>query len=222
MAGRERAVVVVPTGRHGLPANVVADHQRQRLIMATIELVGERGYQATSIDQIAKAAKVGYVAFYELFAGKEELFMAAFEQIIGEARELLGEAVDAEAPWPEQICAVVVALLEAGSENPARARLALVETLAAGAAVAACYEAALASAIPKLREGRELAGGELAPSREEGILAGLSWIAHRLLVNGEAERLGELGGEAIELVLSPYLGEAEARRHAAGAGAAVT
>jgi AcrR family transcriptional regulator len=221
MAGPEREVVVVPTGRHGLPANVVADHQRRRLIAATIELVAERGYQNTSIDQIVKTAKVGYVAFYGLFEGKEELLVAAFERIVEEARELLAEAVDAEAPWPEQICAGLGALIEAGAEEPARARIALVETQAAGAAVAAHYEAALAAAIPKLREGRALAGGELADSREEGILAGLAWIFHRRLVGGEARSLGELRGEAIEIALSPYLGEVEARRYATAPTAAV-
>jgi AcrR family transcriptional regulator len=77
MAGLPENLAVAPTGRHGLPRDVVAAHQRERLLAATIELVAKRGYRGTSIDHIVKAAKVGYVAFYELFEGKEDCFLAA-------------------------------------------------------------------------------------------------------------------------------------------------
>src|ERR1700684_2685755 len=104
MAGKREQVLVVPTGRHGLPANVVAEHQHERLLAATTALVAKRGYQATTVDQIVKAAKVGYVAFYELFTDKEDCFLAAFERIVAETRSELDEAVDPEAPRAEQIC----------------------------------------------------------------------------------------------------------------------
>jgi AcrR family transcriptional regulator len=217
MAGRKEGVMVVPTGRHGLPADVVAEHQRERLLVATIELVAARGYQGTSIDQIVKAAKVGYVAFYELFAGKEECFLVAFDRIVAEARAALVAAVPEEAPWPEQICAAITALIDLVVADPVAARVGLVEVLAAGPAALARYEAALATAIPKLSEGRRLGAGAAALSEtlEQAILGGIAWILHQRLVIGEADRVGELRGEAIEIALSPYLGEAEARRNAA-------
>ena len=84
---------VVPLGRHGLAPDAVAAHQRERLFQATVELVAKRGYRNTSVDQIVKAARVGYVAFYDLFEGKEDCFLAAFDRIVEEATEEVTEAV---------------------------------------------------------------------------------------------------------------------------------
>jgi AcrR family transcriptional regulator len=208
--------MVVPTGRHGLPADVVAEHQRERLLVATIDLVAKRGYQGASIDQIVKAAKVGYVAFYELFAGKEECFLAAFDRLLAEARDALAAAVPEDAPWPEQICAAIAALIDLIAADPAGARVGLVEVQAAGPAALARYQAAIETAVPNLREGRGQRDGAVALSAtlEEAILGGIAWILHQRLVTGEAARIADLRGEAIEIALSPYLGEAEAKRYA--------
>jgi AcrR family transcriptional regulator len=212
---------VVPTGRHGLPPDVVAAHQRERLLEATIELVAKRGYRGTSIDHIVRAAKVGYVAFYELFEGKEDCFLAAFERIVAETREQLAATVSSEAPWSEQICAGLRTLVELIAAEPARARVALVETQAAGPVAYAHYEEATDGAAAKLREGRALRP-EAAPrsdTLEEAIIAGIAWIFHRRLVKGEGEAVTGLLGEAIQIALAPYLGEAEAQRIAAAGSA---
>jgi AcrR family transcriptional regulator len=217
MAGQEEEVLVVPTGRHGLPANVVAEHQRARLLGATTELVAKRGYRGTSVDHIVKAAKVGYVAFYELFDGKEGCFLAAFEQIVSETRAELAAAVSPEAPWPEQICAALARLVELIAADPARARVGLVEVQAAGPAAFARYQEAIDAAIPKLREGRVYRpeAAALTDTLEEATLGGLAWIFHQRLVRGESAKIAGLLGEAIQIALSPYLGEAEAQRVAA-------
>ncbi len=218
MAGKREELPVPPTGRHGLPADVVAAHQRERILAATTELVAKRGYRGTSIDHIVKAARVGYVAFYELFEGKEDCFLAAFEQIVADAREQVATAVSTQLPWPEQICAGLGALVELIAADPGDARVGLVEVQAAGPRAFAHYETAIDAAIPKLREGRELKGGAVALSEtlEEAIVGGIAWIIHQRLVKGEVEKIDEdLLGEAIQISLSPYLGAAEAQRYAA-------
>src|SRR6476660_1853476 len=93
-------VPIVPLGRHGLAPDVVAAHQRERLFEATVDMVAKRGYRNTSIDQIVKAARVGYVAFYDLFEGKEDCFLAAFDRIAEETAEALSQAVAGEEEWP--------------------------------------------------------------------------------------------------------------------------
>jgi AcrR family transcriptional regulator len=216
VAGGRENVIVVPSGRHGLPADVVAEHQRERLLAATIELVAKRGYRGTSIDHIVKSAKVGYVAFYELFEGKGDCFAAAFERIVAETRAELAERVSDELPWAGQVCAALETLLGLVADEPARARVALVEVQAAGPDAYRSYEAALDTAIPKLREGRGLREEmpELASTTEEAVVGAITWRLHQLLVRGEAERAPALVGEAIEIALSPYLGQTEARRMA--------
>jgi AcrR family transcriptional regulator len=215
MTGQPESAVVVPTGRHGLPADVVSAHQRERLLAATIELVAKRGYRGTSVDQIVKGARVGYVAFYELFEGKEDCFLAAFERIVEETREELAAAVDAEAPWAEQICTGLRTLIELIAANPARARVGIVEIQAAGPAGLARYEEAVDAATPRLREGRSFSGSAVpSETLEESIIGGIAWIFQQRLVKGEAEKVVDLAGETIEIALAPYLGEEEARRRA--------
>jgi AcrR family transcriptional regulator len=219
MAGLPEELVSVPTGRHGLPADIVATHQRERLLAATIEMVAKRGYRGTSLDHIVKSARVGYVAFYELFEDKEDCFLAAFDRIVEETREVLVAAVSREAEWPEQICAALYSLFEMIAANPARARVGLVEIQAAGRKAYARYEEAIDGAAPMLREGRNLSAeaAALSDTLEEAILGGIAWILHQRLVRGEFGGTGGLLGEAIQIALAPYLGEAEARRLAAAA-----
>jgi AcrR family transcriptional regulator len=219
MAGMPEELVRVPTGRHGLPADIVAAHQRERLLAATIEMVAKRGYRGTSIDHIVKSARVGYVAFYELFEGKEDCFLAAFDRIVEDTGETLAEAIATETEWARQICVALGALLDLIVAEPARARVGLVEVQAAGREAYARYERAVDSAAPKLREGRALSteATALSDTLEEAILGGIAWIFHQRLVKGEIKNSGGLLGEAIQIALSPYLGEAEAHRLAAAA-----
>ena len=44
----------LPPGRHLVPRDFVAQNQRERMLLATAELVAERGYQKTTIELIAK------------------------------------------------------------------------------------------------------------------------------------------------------------------------
>jgi AcrR family transcriptional regulator len=192
-------------------------YQRERLLGATIELVAKRGYRGTSVDHIVKKARVGYVAFYELFEGKEECFLAAFDRIVTETRSQLAEAIPAQAPWPEQVCAALAAAVEMIAADPGRARVGLVEVQAAGPVAYAHYEAAIDNAIPLLRAGRAFlpVSAELSETLEEAVIGGIVWIFHQRLVKGEAEKIGDLLAETIFTALRPYLGEAEARRFAA-------
>jgi AcrR family transcriptional regulator len=70
----------LPRGRHKLPPEAVTASQRERLLRAMEELVGERGYEATSVPQVIAAARVSSNTFYRLFADKTDCFIALCEQ----------------------------------------------------------------------------------------------------------------------------------------------
>lgn len=80
----------LPRGRSSLPREVVLVSQRARLIEAAIEVVGARGYAATTVGDIIKRAGVSRTTFYEQFADKEDCFIAAYEE---RARSHLGRVV---------------------------------------------------------------------------------------------------------------------------------
>jgi AcrR family transcriptional regulator len=204
---------IVPLGRHGLAPDVVAQHQRDRLFEATVELVAKRGYRDTSIDHIVKSARVGYVAFYDFFEGKEDCFLAAFDRIVDEATSALKEAVAAEEEWPQQMAAALACLVDLIAGEPKRARIALIEVQAAGPRGYARYEEVVDRAVPKLREGRELSddAAQLSQMLEEAVLGGVLWIAHQQIVEGRLDDVEPLLQQAIQISLSPYIGDDDAR-----------
>jgi AcrR family transcriptional regulator len=214
VAGKRAEPPAAPRGRHGLPADIVAAHQRQRLLAATTELVAEHGYRGVSIDQILKAARVGYVAYYELYANKEECFLAAFDEVVAETREEILAAVAAEDAWPAQLCAALRTLLARIAAEPSRARLVLGEIHAAGPAALGRYEGLLEDTATALRAGRRLRKDpeRPAPSLEEANVGGVAWLLHQRLVGGGLEEVEDLFGELATLLLEPYVGARKARR----------
>ena len=71
----------LPTGAHGIDPEEVKRDQRERLQSAIVELIAERGYQAVRILDLTKLARVSRPTFYSLYDDKEELFLAAYDEI---------------------------------------------------------------------------------------------------------------------------------------------
>ncbi len=69
----------LPHGPHRLDRDEVIHNQRSRIFGAMIEVVGTDGYEATSVKQTIALAGVSRRSFYEMFANKEECFLAAFD-----------------------------------------------------------------------------------------------------------------------------------------------
>ena len=55
------------------------ERTRQRLLALAIEHFGDRGYRATSVSEIARAAGVTQATAYAYFDNKESLFVAAVD-----------------------------------------------------------------------------------------------------------------------------------------------
>jgi AcrR family transcriptional regulator len=211
----------LPPGRHLIPRDFVSQNQRERMLLATAELVAERGYQKTTIELIAKTARVALVTFYEHFANKEECFLAAFDESVAAAGEVFSELVDPEQPWVDQISTGLEVLLEMVVAEQARAKLCIVESQAAGGEALARYQSMLEMVAPKLREGRELnpRTSRLPDGLEVAIAGGLMWLVHQRLVAGEVDELKSLLPEMLQVTLTPYVGEVEAARAAEAAQA---
>jgi AcrR family transcriptional regulator len=204
----------LPPGRHLLPSDFVIQNQRARILYAVSELVAERGYQKTTIELIAKSARVALGTFYEHFAGKEECFLAAFDTDVEAAAEIFDQLLDPDLSWPDQIAQGLEILIEIIVAEPNRAKLCFVASQSAGAGAFAKYQAALERVAPKLREGRALstASSEMPDGLEVAMAGGIAWLIHQRLLNDELEELKGLLPEMVQLILTPYVGEEEARR----------
>ncbi len=211
----------MPPGRHLVPRDFVVQNQRERMLLATAELLAERGYQKTTIELIAKTARVALSTFYEQFSSKEECVLAAFDETVDAAAEVFAELLDPEQPWTEQISVGLEILLEMIGNEPARARLVIVESQAAGGEALKRYQAMLEWVAPKLREGREHnpRAGRLPDGLEVAIVGGLAWLVHQRLIAGRDAEIRGLLPEMLQVTLTPYVGEVEAARAADAAQA---
>jgi AcrR family transcriptional regulator len=61
-----------------------ARRTRELLQQALIDLIGERRYDAITIQDIADRANIGRTTFYLHYRSKDELFMSCHEAIVGE------------------------------------------------------------------------------------------------------------------------------------------
>ena len=77
-----------------------SESTRHALVDSAVELFTKRGYAATSLDEVAKRARVTKGALYHHFSGKQALFEAAFDAVestvINRLTEILGGPGD---PW---------------------------------------------------------------------------------------------------------------------------
>lgn len=191
--------------RPQLPQEFVAAHKRRRMIDAMAELCAEQGYEATKIADVVRRAHVARKTLYDNFAGKEELFLAAFDAALADAEAEVAEACDAVDPaeWEARTEAGLRALLEFAAAHPDAARLALVEAPAASPTSAARYEAALEGFIARLREAAPPGPGRPA-TLEEALVGGTVWIVQRQVRRGAVADAPELLPELTEFVVSPY------------------
>ena len=151
---------------------------------------------------------------------KVDIFTAIFDEAAERAFAGIEAAYDAEpGKWHQKIAAALRSFFHGIYADPLLAKACLVESLTAGPALAARYEAAVVRAAEFLRGGRAHArrSAELPESYEEVIVGGVLWIPYQALLVGDLERLPELYPEALEFILRHYLGEHRAAEIAAAA-----
>jgi AcrR family transcriptional regulator len=74
---------------------------RAELLATAAVVFGERGYDGASVEEIAERAGYSHGAVYSNFAGKEDLFLAVFEEYMAErARELAETQADLDGDAP--------------------------------------------------------------------------------------------------------------------------
>jgi AcrR family transcriptional regulator len=206
----------LPPGRHGLPREFVIHNQRERLIAGLAEAIAENGYAGTTIAHITRHAAVSRRTFYEHFSSKDECFVAAYDTVIAELRELVGEAFGEEDDWAHAVKAGIATMLGFLAAQPNLARLCMVEALVAGPVVVERYDEAIESLIPYFRAGRDGRSPEvlsrLSPTTEEALVGGMVSLISRRIFAGRIDELEALLPDLVEFALTPYLGSAEAAK----------
>src|SRR3954468_9016108 len=121
----------LPKGPHSLSREEVQSSQRQRMLDAVLDVVGEHGYAGATVADITTAAGISRTTFYEQFRNKQEAFLTAYDEF---GEHFLGDVagVPVTATPVEVLTAAAERLVDWGRRRPFACRAFLVEIHAVG------------------------------------------------------------------------------------------
>ena len=209
----EPAVRLRP-GNNGLGRDQVADIQRARILAAMFDVVAEHGVANVTVAHIVARSGVSRRTFYELFADREDCFLAALDEAIARIAPVVAPAFEGGRSWRAGVRAAVIALLEWLEGDPATGRLLIVESLGAGPKALERRRRVVAQVVPFIERGREEGRRDEGPPSliAEGIVGGVLSVLHSQLSDPEGGSLLELAGPLTNMIVLPYLGQAAARK----------
>lgn len=145
--------------------------RRARLVEAAIEILAERGANAT-MTAICGSAGLTERYFYESFANIDEALLAALDAVADEIAVLAVETLEQTPGSPEQrVHTMARAFVDLVVDSPAKGRVAVIES----------------NALPHLRARRqELIGlfADLLAREAEALYGDRAWPTGRARVNG--------------------------------------
>lgn len=200
-SGVQAAAVPV---RPALSPEFVAAHKRRRIMDAVAELAAEQGYESTKIGDIVRRAGVARKTLYDNFEGKEQVFLSAFDGAVGEAVNRVEAAcAAADGDWEGKVQAGLAAFLGYVAEEPALARMCMIEALSATPAATERYEAAMQRFV-ELTKSTVPHDDRLPETIEETLIGGVAWIVYQQIRRKQAEQAADLLPELSEFMLAPF------------------
>jgi AcrR family transcriptional regulator len=198
--------------RERLPRSQVTEIQRSRMLTAAVEVVDEVGYGRMTVAQVISRARVSRKTFYDVFADREDCFMAAFDQALEEARVLAKGAYGQHLEWVDGVRAALARVLMLMDDEPSLAKLCVVEALGAGPRVLAHRARVLDEVADVIDRGRFLAGATSEPPdvTAEGVAGAIFAVLHARVLEEGSEPLTGLLGSLMSMIVLPYLGAAAA------------
>jgi AcrR family transcriptional regulator len=181
----------LPRGPHSLTRTEVAANQRERIVAAMGELVGQQGYANTTVSDVTAQAGVSRKAFYEHFSNKQECFLETYDTIVAEGRREIVRAYSETENLPDRAGAAITALFERVMANPGSLRIAIVEVGSVGPAGIARRERLMADYEQLLREtlGLPRGAGTIPNPVLRGIVGGLNSILYTRAQSGELQEM---------------------------------
>jgi AcrR family transcriptional regulator len=195
-----------------LDPSVEDAHRRARILRALATSVADKGYQATTISDIAREARVSKTVVYAHFRDKEhcllELYGRATDHVLETVGAAQAEARAARLTWRERLRCVIAAYLRALASGPEVAWTALVEVQAAGPAGLALRRVVIDRYVDLITDfAAELAADHAdagRPPPRELVVAAVGGINELILARvekGEATRLEEDAEVAAAVVI---------------------
>jgi AcrR family transcriptional regulator len=184
------------------------------MLAAAVDAVAEVGYARMTVAQVIGRARVSRKTFYDVFLDREDCFLAVFQQTAEQARRVVGQAYAREDSWRDGVRAGLACLLALMDEEPALAKLCIVDALGAGDRVLAQRAAVLDELAAVVDRGRSAPGATREPPdlTAEGVVGAVFAVLHTRLLEEAGEPLSPLLGSLMSMIVLPYLGARSAGR----------
>lgn len=207
--------------RKGGSESLEGSNHVERAIRAFSVLVEERGYHATTVDEVVRKAGMSARTFYTNFSGKDDLMGSAIDSACAQAVAAVMPAFSRHKHWPDGIRAGFGALLGFLASRPALARLVTVDIYAAGTTAIERRNAALES-LGALLENNTAEWALTPPVFFEVIAGGIFYVLRVTARDSGTDALPALAPLLSYLTLSPFIGPSAASvvANAAGGGRA--
>lgn len=181
-------------GRYGLSRAELEVYHRDRILDATLNIVGVAGYSELSVSSITELAGVTRQAFYALYESPEAAFIDTYRDAIGGMLQQLVATHDVESDPGVGLVSGLEAAVDYLVAEPVRAALVLVEVHAAGAAAVEIQQRALTTVVGGVTELLERSGIS-AVDAERGARFGVGAVNEALrarITRGDLQDLASI------------------------------
>lgn len=177
-----------------------ADAQRARLLSAMATVAGERGWQGTTLKEVVARARVSRRTIYDLYADKDECFLAACDVVTAGMVGLTTRAYRAEPSPRDGVDAALVAFLRYCADRPAIARMYLAEMSIAGPAATARWQAHMEEMATLTGCALGRVEPTLPPHAPTMVIGSVYTVARTRVLAGRAGELPALAPELTQAV----------------------
>lgn len=192
----------------------VARNEHERIQAVVAQVIARVGYAQTSVEEICAEAHIAPETFYAHFSGKQEAAMSALEAGVDQVMLACRNAFSSARTWPEAIWATFAVYTEWCANEPAFARLAIVEMLVAGPAGLDLLQSLAETFGMFLKPGHELLSAQAQQESrliDENVANGVFGLLHEHLEREPPETLPSVLPELVRIILTPFLGIDAAR-----------
>ncbi|HEY1286332.1 MAG TPA: TetR/AcrR family transcriptional regulator [Solirubrobacterales bacterium] len=185
-----------------------ADLDQQRICRALVSLIEEKGYAATSLEDLLDRSEIDLSTFERTFTSLDECFAEVWKEYTLTFRDPLLSAFWAQPTWRDGMRALGWELCRLTLEDRLRARICLVEVNYGGDLVQGTRDLVLNGYVELVHLGRRETGSRRGVRREQAeAVVGAIWErAGRTVKAGDLEALVDVVPELLYLVYLPYLG----------------
>jgi AcrR family transcriptional regulator len=191
---------------------------RDRIHLATVDIVYEGGYETLTVDAVVARAAVERAEFDHLFGGREELYIGLFAEIASRFEADVMAAFEEHEQWRDGLRACAYAAARHIRERPREVAFGVLRMYDAGELAQAYREVQLQRMVDLIDRGRQELEDPDSIGRgvAEGVIGSIYGVLVKELQGGRGVGSAEsFVPDLMYMAVRPYLGHEIAREELA-------